>query len=137
MELFAIENNICFCSCRRPQLHSDATVAHRPHEHGGGGGGAGVHAVLVLVPFGALPVAGVHANVPRGAQRAPQNAQAAAALQRAPRNLCLPPAPGGEEARGTREGGHGRPLLCRPLSPQRPPPAARHRGQDGSGVFIG
>lgn len=117
-------------------MHCDAAVAHGPHEHGGGGGGVGVHAVLVLVPTGALPVAGVHADVPRGAQRAPQNAQAAAALQRAPCHLRLPPTPGGEEAGGAREGGHGRPLLCRPLSPQRPPPAARHRGQDGSGALI-
>jgi len=104
-------------------LHCDAAVAHGPHEHGGGGGGVGVHAVLVLVPTGALPVAGVHADVPR-------------ALQRAPCHLRLPPTPGGEEAGGAREGGHGRPLLCRPLSPQRPPPAARHRGQDGSGALI-
>lgn len=119
----------CF---RWSQLHGDAAVAHGPHEHGGGGGGAGVHAVLVLVPAGALPVAGVHADVPGGAERAPQDAQAAAALERAPRHLRLPPAPGGEEARGEGEGGHGRPLLRRPLQAQRQAPAPGHRGQDGS-----
>lgn len=120
--------------CRRSQLHGDAAVAHWPHQHGGGGGGAGVHTVLVLVPVGSLPVVGVHADVPRGAQRSPQDAQVATAFQRSPRHLRLPPTPGGEEEGGARESGHRRPLLCRPLSTQRPPPTACHRDQDGSGT---